>query len=125
MRGFWFVNVIAVMLLLILSAVLQAEEISWHASGKNGALVGGGKEAVEAGLEIFKKGGNAIDVAAATILALSVTDYRKYFCFGGEVPIIVYDAKRGVVEVLCGQGAAPALATREYFESRGNTADED
>ena len=120
MRAFTLISFI-VIVLLSLSAVLQAEEISWHASGKNGALVAGDKEAVEVGLEIFKKGGNAIDVAAATILALSVTDYRKYFCFGGEVPIIVYDAKRGVVEVLCGQGPAPELAVREHFVSQGNT----
>ncbi len=122
MRCSWSVNVIVVLLLLNLSAVLRAEEISWHASGKNGALAAGGKEAVEVGLEIFKKGGNAIDVAAATILTLSVTDYRKYFCFGGEVPIIIYDAKRGVVEVLSGQGPAPKLAVREHFVSQGNTA---
>ena len=72
-------------------------------------MVAGDKEAVEVGLEIFEKGGNAIDVAAATILALTITDYRKYFCFGGEVPFIVYDAKRDVVEVLSGQGPAPEL----------------
>ena len=72
----------------------------------------GGAEAVEAGLEILKRGGNAADSAAATILALSVTDSGG-FCFGGEVPIIVYDARRKVVEVLAGQGAAPRLATGE------------
>ena len=65
-----------------------------------------------------------MDATAATILALSVTDYKAYFCFGGEVPIIVYDAKRGVTEVLCGQGPAPALATREHFAPQGNTASE-
>jgi gamma-glutamyltranspeptidase / glutathione hydrolase len=43
-----------------------------------------------------------------------VTD-SSLFCFGGEVPILVYDAKRGVVEVLVGLGAAPGLATREHF----------
>ncbi|MFC1738874.1 gamma-glutamyltransferase family protein [Planctomycetota bacterium] len=111
-----------VIVLLSSSTILQAEEINWRAEGRNGALVAGDKEAVEVGLEIFKKGGNAIDVTAATILALTVTDYRKYFCFGSEVPIIVYDAKRGVVEVLCGQGPAPELATREHFMSQGNTA---
>ena len=51
----------------------------------------GGRDAVAAGLEILKKGGNAADSAAATILALSVTDSRS-FCFGGEVPILIYDA---------------------------------
>jgi gamma-glutamyltranspeptidase/glutathione hydrolase len=83
-------------------------------TGTQGAVSAGGAEAVAAGLEILKRGGNAADAGAATILALSVTDSGG-FCFGGEVPIIVYDAKRGVVEVLAGMGAAPRLATREYF----------
>ena len=36
-------------------------------------------------------------------LVLSVSDSAN-FCFGGEVPIMVYDARRKVVEVLSGQG---------------------
>src|SRR5262249_21039762 len=86
----------------------------WPASGKRGAVAAGGKEAVEAGITILKGGGNAVDAAVATLLALSVTDSGA-FCFGGEAPILVYDARRGVVEVLCGLGTAPRLATREYF----------
>jgi gamma-glutamyltranspeptidase/glutathione hydrolase len=80
--------------------------------------VAGGAGAVEAGLETLRKGGNAADAAAATILALTVTDGTAV-CFGGEVPILIYDAKTGTVEVIAGQGAAPALATREFFEARG------
>jgi gamma-glutamyltranspeptidase/glutathione hydrolase len=52
------------------------------------------------------------------MLVLNVTDAGS-FCFGGEVPIIVYDAKRKVTEVIAGQGVAPRLATYEYFKSRG------
>jgi gamma-glutamyltranspeptidase/glutathione hydrolase len=89
----------------------------WKAAGKKGAVAAGGKGAVEAGLSVLKAGGNAADAAVATLLALSVTDSRA-FCFGGEVPILVYDARRGVVEVLCGLGAAPRLATREYFAKK-------
>src|SRR4029453_2529025 len=74
----------------------------WQASGTHGAVAAGGQGAVDAGITILKAGGNAMDAAAATILALSVTDSRS-FCFGGEVPVMVYDARRGVVEVLCGQ----------------------
>ena len=55
---------------------------------------------------------------AATILALSVTDSRA-FCFGGEVPIMVYDALRHGVTVIAGQGAAPRLATLEHFKGPG------
>src|SRR5262245_54429810 len=71
----------------------------WEASGKNGAVVAGGAAAVEAGLETLKGGGNAVDAAVATILALTVTDATSA-CFGGEVPILVYDARTGSVKVL-------------------------
>jgi gamma-glutamyltranspeptidase/glutathione hydrolase len=91
---------------------------TWHASGTRGVVVAGGAGAVEAGLDILEKGGNAADAAVATILSLTVTDSTAV-CFGGEVPILLYDARTGAVEVLAGQGAAPALATREFFEVRG------
>lgn len=91
---------------------------SWSAVGKNGAVAAGGKPAVEAGLSILKKGGNAADAAVATLFALSITD-STLFCFGGEVPILIYDAKRGAVEVVCGLGVAPRLATRAYFTKEG------
>lgn len=87
----------------------------WSVSGTKGAVVAGGPEAVDAGLALLKSGGNAADAAAATLLGLSVTDANQ-FCFGGEVPILVYDVRRRVVEVLSGQGAAPRLATRECFQ---------
>ena len=77
-------------------------------TGRQGAVSAGGAEAVAAGLEILKRGGNAADSAAATILALSVTDSGG-FCFGGEVPILVYDARRKVVEVV----ASPKLERGE------------
>src|SRR5438552_3964469 len=91
---------------------------AWKGSGSKGAVAAGGQEAVDAGMSVLKNGGNAADAAAATILALSVTDSGA-FCFGGEVPIMVYDARRGVVEVVCGLGAAPRLATREHFTKLG------
>ncbi|MHB1035465.1 MAG: gamma-glutamyltransferase family protein [Pirellulales bacterium] len=87
----------------------------WRASGNQAAVVAGGAEAADAGIELLTAGGNAADAAVASLLVLSVTDSSN-FCFGGEVPILFYDAKRGVVEVVCGQGAAPRLATVEYFE---------
>ena len=103
---------------LLVAGICGGQEITWKAAGKNGAVATGGKGAAAAGLEILKSGGNAADAAAATMLALSVTD-SDLFCFGSEAPIIVYDAKRKVVEVICGQGGAPRLATREYFARKG------
>ncbi len=91
----------------------------WSTSVDTGGVVAaGGREAVHAGIEILQRGGNAADAAAATILALSVTDSRS-FCFGGEVPILVYSARTRGVTVIAGQGAGPRLATREEFAKRG------
>jgi gamma-glutamyltranspeptidase/glutathione hydrolase len=100
------------------SALRQSDTGQSHAVGSHGAVAAGGQGAVDAGILMLKDGGNAADGAAATILALSVTDATS-FCFGGEVPILAYDAKRNVVEVIAGQGAAPRLATRDYFDERG------
>jgi gamma-glutamyltranspeptidase/glutathione hydrolase len=92
---------------------------TWQATGSHGAVAAGGQGAVDAGLGVLKDGGTAADAAVATILALTVTD-AKSVCFGGEVPILIYDARRKVVEVIAGQGVAPRLATREHFAARGS-----
>src|SRR5262245_38945405 len=111
--------VLAALIMLPAALVAQRQPAgTWKASGTHGAVAAGGQAAVDAGITILKAGGNAADAAAATILALSVTDSGS-FCFGGEVPIVIYDAKRGTVEVLCGLGAAPRLATQEHFAKGG------
>ncbi|HYT87131.1 MAG TPA: gamma-glutamyltransferase [Gemmataceae bacterium] len=105
---------------LLPTAFVEAQtKGTWKATGKKGAVAGGGQDAVEAGLSILQQGGNAPDAAVATILALTVTDSNA-FCFGGEVPIMVYDARRKVVEVVCGLGTAPRLATRAHFAKKGS-----
>jgi len=90
---------------LICPDLLQAE-LTWKAHGRGGAVAAGGADAVAAGIELLKSGGNAADAAAAMLLALAVTDYGK-FAMGGEVPFLIYDAKRREVKVLCGLGRAP------------------
>ena len=106
------------LLLLLLGPAQEEGGAGFSATGHQGAVAAGAPESVAAGLLILKAGGNAADAAVATLLALSVTDSTMY-CFGGEVPILVYDAKRKVVEVVAGQGAAPTLATLDYFEKKG------
>ena len=92
--------------ILILCVGLDAAEIGWKASGKGGAVAAGEKGAVAAGISILEKGGNAADAAAATLLALSITDYG-YFAIGAEIPFIIYNAGTAEVKVLCGLGGAP------------------
>lgn len=97
----------------------QPVDIASSATGEQGAVAAGRKPAVAAGIEVLQDGGNAVDAAVAAILVQSVVKSRS-FCFGGEVPIIVYNAERDVVEVLSGQGTAPQLATLKWFqENRG------
>ena len=98
-----------ILLFLIMSGItwfLKAEEISWKAAGKGGAVAAGRSKAVAAGIRILEQHGNAADAACATLLALSVTDYGL-FAIGGEIPFLIYDAKKHEVKVLSGVGRAP------------------
>lgn len=85
---------------------MKDNAISWQASGQAGAVAAGGSGAVAAGIHLLEQGGNAADAAAATLFALTVTDYG-WCAIGGEIPLIIYDASRQEVKVLCGMGRAP------------------
>ena len=82
------------------------EEIGWKASGAGGAVAAGSSRAVAAGMRLLEADGNAADAAAATLLALAVTDYGL-FAIGGEIPLLIFDADKDRVKVLSGVGRAP------------------
>ena len=100
---------IAVVVLIVLEIIVNArgdDQITWKSSGAGGAVAAGEADSVAAGIRLLEKGGNAADAAAATLLALAITDYGM-FAIGGEVPLIIYDAGKNEVKVLSGLGAAP------------------
>jgi gamma-glutamyltranspeptidase/glutathione hydrolase len=70
------------------------------------------------GMAVLEKGGNAFDAAVAAGLVLQVVEPHLNGP-GGEVPIILYDAKRAAARVISGQGPAPAAATLERFAGLG------
>ncbi len=70
------------------------------------------------GMSILEKGGNAFDAAVATGFALQVVEPHLNGP-GGEAPIILHDAGRRCVEVICGQGTAPAAATIGAYRDAG------
>src|SRR5919201_2123164 len=70
------------------------------------------------GMATLEKGGNAFDAAVATAFTLQVVEPHLNGP-GGDVPVILYDAGRDKVEVLCGQGPAPAKATIAHYRSLG------
>ena len=105
------------MSLLASSSLHGAENLGWHASGKGGAVVAENPKAVAAGIELLKKGGNAVDAAVATMLVASIMDFGM-FCIGAEVPFMIYDAKKKEVKTLSGLGGAPLNedSIRWYYE---------
>jgi len=66
------------------------------------------------GMGILERGGNAFDAGVATAFTLQVVE--PHLCGpGGDVPVILYDVKKGAPEVVCGQGPAPAGATIAHY----------
>ncbi len=74
--------------------------------------------AAEAGLELLKAGGNAIDAAIAASAALQVV-YPFVCGLGGDVFMLVYDAKSGELYGLNGSGRSARMATIERYHELG------
>ena len=83
-----------------------ADDPTWYASGNGGIIATGPPASAQAGIDILRQGGNAVDGAVAAIFNLAVSDYGL-FCIGGEVPFMFYSAKEGEVVVFNGMGGAP------------------
>ena len=103
---FWFFRICVFIIMLSGCNISRIPEPSHASSGRSGIVAAGEKPSVIAGLKILEMGGTAADAAAASILALSITDYGA-FCIGGEVPLLYYDADKKKVKVFAGQGRAP------------------
>jgi gamma-glutamyltranspeptidase / glutathione hydrolase len=74
--------------------------------------------ATAVGMAILERGGNAFDAAVATAFTLQVVEPHLNGP-GGEVPVIIYDVRAGLPQVICGQGPAPAAATIAHYRREG------
>ena len=83
--------------------------------GAEGVIAAGHYLASQAGYEILRAGGNAVDAGVAAGLVLNVVKPHMAN-LGGEAPIILYDPARGAVDNIDGLGWWPRRATVEYFE---------
>lgn len=90
----------------VLFKACKSDDITWHSSGNGGIVAAGPKPSALAGIEILRKGGNAVDGAVATIFNLAVSDYGS-FCVGGEVPFMFYNNSDSSIIVFNGMGSAP------------------
>lgn len=76
--------------------------------------------AAEAGLELLKAGGNAVDAAIAANAMLQVV-YPFVCGLGGDIFMIIYDAKSGKLYGLNGSGRSAQAATIERYREMGHT----
>src|SRR5262249_26018790 len=74
--------------------------------------------AAQVGLDILKKGGNAVDAAIATNAALGLME--PMMCGpGGDLYALVWDARTKKLHGLNASGRSPYNATRAFFADKG------
>ena len=82
-------------------------------TAKSGMVVAAHPQAAEAGLSVLRAGGNAIDAAVATSLAVGVAEpYGSGL--GGKLMLVYYEAKSGKTYVVDGMDAAGSLEVEAY-----------
>jgi gamma-glutamyltranspeptidase/glutathione hydrolase len=88
------------------------------AYGSGGAVSSVDPEATNAGLQVLKRGGNAVDAAVATAAALGVTEPYSAGIGGGGY-FVYYSAKHHKVTTLDGRETAPASIPNDAFIDPG------
>jgi gamma-glutamyltranspeptidase/glutathione hydrolase len=117
-------QIITLLLLSFLTLTAHATELAPEpASGfkskpvleaKNHMVVSGHPLASQAGDEIIRKGGNAVDAAIATQMVLNLTEPQASGIGGGGF-MLYYDKSNGKTEAYDGRESAPAAATADMF----------
>ena len=74
--------------------------------------------ATQAGLDVLRRGGNAVDAAVATAVTLAVV-YPQMCTPGGDNFWLIYNAKTGELRGLNASGRAGARATIDFYASKG------
>lgn len=87
------------------------------AAGTQGVVVASHPIAAEIGLDVLKSGGNAVDAAVATALALGVVDQFNSGVGGGG--FIIIRMADGSMHTIDGRETAPAAATHDMYVRDG------
>ena len=90
--------------------------------GRNGIVATSQPLAAQAGLDILKKGGNAIDAAVAAAAVLSLVEPMNVG-IGGDLFAIIYVAKENKLYTLNASGKAPSGQTLAHMNSLGYSWD--
>ncbi|WP_446040966.1 gamma-glutamyltransferase [Streptomyces sp. SID1121] len=88
------------------------------AAGYGGAVASVDADASAAGIEVLRRGGNAVDAAVATAAALGVTEPYSAGIGGGGY-FVYYDARSRTVHTIDGRETAPRSADSGLFLEDG------
>ncbi len=113
---------LALVLVVLMSFALAGVAMADEVVARNGMVSSAHELASRAGVEILKKGGNAIDAAVATALALNVVEPNASGIGGGGFMTVRF-AKTGEVVVLDYRETAPDSATKDLFASDKSKAE--
>ncbi|HEY7800801.1 MAG TPA: gamma-glutamyltransferase [Hyphomonadaceae bacterium] len=89
----------------------------WKLAGR-AMISAADKRAVEAGLDVIKQGGSAVDAAIAAHTVLGLVEPQSSGLGGGGF-MVVYDRKSNTTTTFDGRETAPATATADYFTVNG------
>src|SRR5437879_628921 len=111
-----------VLLAMTMTAVgVQAQDRSQARSmviSRGGIVAAESPLAAQAGVRILERGGNAVDAAIATNAMMGVVEPMMNG-IGGDLFVIVYDAKANKLYGLNASGWAPKRLTVEYLQKQG------
>ena len=100
--------------------IAPTEHTTFHPRliGTHGAVASNSYLSVNAGIDMLKAGGNAIDAAVAATLVEGLVNPQMH-TIGGECPMLIRLAGEARVIAVNGNTAAPMAATPQAFRARG------
>nr|NHJ85510.1 gamma-glutamyltransferase family protein [Asgard group archaeon] len=85
---------------------------------QNGMVASSQPLAVQAGIDILKRGGNAVDAAIAVATTLNVVEPMSTG-IGGDAFALIYSQKDGKLHSLNASGWSPEKTSIDYYEEKG------